>query len=68
MQTLIFSSFFEIKYDTLSIIFILILKSFNNKNHSKNKDLKNPIRLILSTLTEKVYNSNIYKLIILMKI
>ena len=64
LQTLIFSSFFEIKYDTLSIIFILILKSFNNTNHSKNKDFKNPIRLILSTLTEKVYNSNNYELII----
>ena len=64
LQTLIFSSFFEIKYDSISIIFILILKSFNNTNHSKNKDFKNPIRLILSTLTEKVYNSNNYELII----
>ena len=64
LQTLIFSSFFEVKYDSLSIIFILILKSFNNTNHSKNKDFKNPIRLILSTLTEKVYNSNNYELII----
>jgi len=64
LQTLIFSSFFEIKYDSLSIMFILILKSFNNTNHSKNKDFKNPIRLILSTLIEKVYNSNNYELII----
>ena len=58
LQTLIFSSFFEIKYDILSIIYIIILKSFNNTNQSKNKDFKNPIRLLLTTITEKIYKSN----------
>ena len=58
LQTLIFSSFFEIKYDILSIIYTTILKSFNNTNQSKNKDFKNPIRLLLTTITEKIYKSN----------
>ena len=64
LQTLLFTSFFEIKFDILSSIYILILKSFNNANHSKNIDFKNPIRLILSTLTEKVYSSNNFELIL----
>jgi len=64
LQTLIFTSFFELKYETLSTIYILVLKSFNNINNSKNKDFKNPIRLIFSTLTENVYNSNNFELIV----
>ena len=64
LQTLIFTSFFELKYETLSTIYLLVLKSFNNINHSKNKDFKNPIRLIFATLTENVYNSNNFELII----
>jgi len=64
LQTLIFTSFFELNYETLSTIYLLVLKSFNNINHSKNKDFKNPIRLIFATLTENVYNSNNFELII----
>ena len=64
LQTLILSSFFELKYEALSNIYLLVLKSFNNINHSKNKDFKNPIRLLFSTLTENVYNSNNFELII----
>jgi hypothetical protein len=55
LQTFIFSSLLEIKYETLSTIYIIILKSFNNKNQ---KDFKNPIRLLLSNITEKIYKSN----------
>ena len=40
LQTLILSSFFELKYEALSNIYLLVLKSFNNINHSKNKDFK----------------------------
>ena len=59
LQTLLFSPYFEMKYDVLSNIYILILKSFNNINQSKNnKDFKNPIRLIFTTITEKVFSSN----------
>ena len=64
LQTLIFTSFFEVKYDILSNIYILILKSFNNTNNSKNKDFKNPIRLLFTTITEKVYKSNNFEIII----
>ena len=64
LQTLIFTSFFEVKYDILSNIYILILKSFNNTNNSKNKDFKNPIRLLFTTITEKVYKSNNLEIII----
>ena len=64
LQTLILTSFFELKYEALSTIYLLVLKSFNNINHSKNKDFKNPIRLIFATLTENVYNSNNFELII----
>ena len=64
LQTIIFSSFFEIKYEILSIIYIIILKSFNNTNQSKNKDFKNPIRLLLTTITEKIYKSNNIEVII----
>ena len=64
LQTLLFSPFFEMKYDVLSNIYILILKSFNNINQSKNnKDFKNPIRLIFTTITEKVFSSNNYEII-----
>ena len=58
IQTFIFSEYFEIKYDSLSIIFIMILKAFNMTNHSKNKDFKNPIRLLFTTLTDRIYKSN----------
>ena len=64
LQTLLFTSFLEMKFDVISNIYIIILKSFNNANHSKNKDFKNPIRLILTTLTEKVYSSNNFEIII----
>ena len=64
LQTLIFTSFFELKYDILSIIYIIILRSFNNTNHSKNKDFKNPIRLLLASLTEKIYKSNNMEIIV----
>ena len=63
-QTLIFTSFFELKYESLSNIYILLLKSFNNINSSKNKDFKNPIRLLFTTITEKVYKSNNLEIII----
>ena len=52
------------KYDILSIIYIIILRSFNNTNHSKNKDFKNPIRLLLASLTEKIYKSNNMEIIV----
>ena len=53
-----FTPYFEIKYDLLSSIYFLILKAFNIINQSKNIDLKNPIKLIFTTITEKVFSSN----------
>ena len=64
LQSLIFTSFFEIKFDILSNIYLLILNSFCNTNNSKNKDFKNPIRLLFTTITEKVYKSNNLEIII----
>ena len=64
LQTLIFTSFCDIKYDILSNIYILILKSFNNMNNSKNKDFKNPIRILFTTITERIFQSNNLEVII----
>ena len=64
LETLIFASFFEMKYDNLTNIYILILNYFNKINHYKNIDFKYPIRLIFSTLTEKIYSSTNFELII----
>ena len=41
---------------------MILLKAFNNA--AKNKDFKNPIRTILTTLTEKVYESGNQELIL----
>ena len=57
IQTYIFSEYFELNFNTLSIIYILALKEFNFINNSKNKDYKNPIRLLFTTLTDKIYKS-----------
>ena len=38
IQTYIFSEYFELNFNTLSIIYILALKEFNFINNSKNKD------------------------------
>ena len=57
VQTYIFSDYFEIKYESLCIIYILLLKVFNMINQNKNKDFKNPIRLLFTTLTDKIYIS-----------
>ena len=62
-QTFIFTSYFELKYDSLSKIYLLILKSFTNTSNNKNKDFKNPIRLLFTTITEKVYKSNDFEII-----
>ena len=64
IQTYIFSEYFEVNYDTLSIIYILTLKEFNSINKSKNKDYKNPIRLLFTTLTDKIYKSKDNNIII----
>ena len=64
LQTLIFTYFCEIKYDILSNIYIIILKSFNNTSNSKNKDFKNPIRILFTTITERVFQSNNLEVII----
>ena len=64
LQTLIFTFFCEIKYDILSNIYIIILKSFNNTSNSKNKDFKNPIRILFTTITERVFQSNNLEVII----
>ena len=64
IQTYIFSEYFEINFDTLSIIYILALKEFNSINKSKNKDYKNPIRLLFTTLTDKIYKSKNNNIII----
>ena len=58
IQTYIFSDYIEIKYDSLALIYILILKEFNVTNYSKNKDFKNPIRLLFTTITDQIYKSN----------
>ena len=57
IQTFIFSEYFEIKYDSLCILYIIILKLFNTTNNSRNKLFKNPIRLLFTSLTDKVYKS-----------
>ena len=64
IQAYIFSEYFEIKYDSLSIIYIIILKEFNITNHSKNKDFKNPIRLLFTIITDKIYKSNNIQIIL----
>ena len=58
IQTYIFSEYFGINYNVLSSLYILILKEFNITNLSRNKDFKNPIRLLFTTLTDKIYKSN----------
>ena len=64
IQAYIFSEYLEIKYDSLSIIYIIILKEFNITNHSKNKDFKNPIRLLFTIITDKIYKSNNIQIIL----
>ena len=63
LQTLMFTPFFQIKYDILSNIYILVLRSFVNTSNSKN-NFKNPIRLLFTTITENVYKSNNLEIII----
>jgi hypothetical protein len=64
IQAYIFSEYLDIKYDSLSIIYIIILKEFNITNHSKNKDFKNPIRLLFTIITDKIYKSNNIQIIL----
>ena len=62
IQNMTVSSYYEVKFDNISNIYMILLKAFNNA--AKNKDFKNPIRTILTTLTEKVYESGNQELIL----
>ena len=64
IQSLMFSPYLDMKYEVLSNVYLLILKSFINVNHSKIKDFKNPIKLILTTITEKIFTSKKFEIII----
>ena len=64
IQTYIFSDYFEFKYTSLSNIYMIILREFNITNNSLKKDFINPIRLLFTTLTDKIYKSNNFDIII----
>ena len=64
LQTLLFSSFFEINENDIINIYLINLKVFNKTNNYQNSHFKNPIRLLFITLTDIVYKSNNSDLII----
>ena len=63
LQTLLFTSFFDLNQNDIINIYLINIKVFNNTNNYQNSDFKNPIRLLFITLTDIVYKSNDSELI-----